>query len=112
MINLHLYKNVTPEQLVKAGFKQQSEEKNIYRFRENLYNNLIFLSIRIALRADPEEQLEWHVIDGSTGLSYNTFYFTPNVCKDLVRENVHKAFYEAINELDQRGILYLEENIQ
>lgn len=110
MTKLHLHNGLTPQNLIKAGFGRQSEAKPIFRFRENLYKNIIFLSIKIDL-TDDENQIEWYVIDGNTGLTYNTFYFTPNSCKDLVRENVHKVFNNVINELDKRGILYQEELI-
>ena len=108
MIILKLHNDVTPEKLIKAGFKQQSENKSLFRKRERLYKDTISLSIRIDLSKEPDEQIEWYVIDNNTGMSYNTFYFTPNTCKDLVRDMVYKTFCEVINELDKREVLYVE----
>lgn len=108
MIVLKLHNNVTPEKLIKAGFRQQSENKSIFRMRERLYKDTISLSIKIDLSKEPDEQIEWYVIDNNTGMSYNTFYFTPNTCKDLVRDTVYKAFREVLNELDKREVLYME----
>lgn len=109
LIKLCLHNSVTPEKLIKAGFKQQSEDKLAFRMREKLYKNSIYLSLKINLSSEAEKPLEWYVIDNNTGLSYNTFYFSPNNCKDLVREAVYKSFNEIVDELDKREILY-EEN--
>lgn len=108
MTELRLHSNVTPEKLIKAGFRRQSENKDTYRMREKLYKDSIYLSIKIDLSNESDEQIEWYVIDGNTGLSYNTFYFTANTCKNLVRDSVHKVFCEVIGELDKREILYME----
>lgn len=108
MTELKLHSSVTPEKLIKAGFRCQSENRKIYRMREKLYKDSIYLSVKIDLSSESDEHIEWYVIDGNTGLSYNTFYFTPNTCKDLVRDTVHKAFCEVINELDKREVLYME----
>lgn len=108
MIVLKLHNDVTPEKLIKAGFRQQSENKLLFRMRDRLYKDTISLSIKIDLSKEPDEQIEWYVIDNNTGLSYNTFYFTPNTCKDLVRDSVYKTLCEVINELDKREVLYME----
>lgn len=108
MIVLKLHNDVTPEKLIKAGFRQQSENKLLFRMRDRLYKDTISLSIKIDLSKEPDEQIEWYVIDNNTGLSYNTFYFTPNTCKDLVRDSVYKTLREVINELDKREVLYME----
>lgn len=108
MTELKLHNNVTPEMLIKAGFRQQSENRSIFRMRERLYKDTISLWIRIDLSNEPDEQIEWYVIDNNTGMSYNTFYFTPNSCKDLVRDSVYKAFREVISALDKREVLYME----
>lgn len=108
MTELKLHNGVTPEKLIKAGFRRQSENKDAYRMREQLYKDSIYFSLKIDLSSESDEQIEWYVVDGNTGLSYNAFYFTPNSCKDLVRDTVHKAFYEVIGELDKREILYME----
>lgn len=110
MISLTLHKNVTSDKLIKAGFKRQSENKMLFRFREKLYKDTISLSIKIDLsEEDDDEKIEWHVIDNNTGLSYNTFYFTPNTNRDLVRENVLKTFKEIIEELNKREVIYMED---
>ena len=106
MTILRLHNNVTPEKLIKAGFRQQ-DNKSVFRMREKLYKDIISLSIKMDLSKDVDEQIEWYVID-NTGMSYNTFYFTPNTCKDLVRDMVYKAFCEVINELDRREVLYMD----
>lgn len=108
MTELNLHSGVTPEKLIKAGFRRQSENKDVYRMREKLYKDSIYLSVKIDLSREQDEQIEWHIIDGNTGLSYNTFYFTPNTCKDLVRDTVHKVFCEVINEPDKREVLYMK----
>ena len=76
--------------------------------RDRLYKDTISLSIKIDLSKEPDEQIEWYVIDNNTGMSYSTFYFTPNTCKDLVRDTVYKTLREVINELDKREVLYME----
>ena len=48
------------------------------------------------------------MIDNNTGMSYSTFYFTPNSCKDLVRDTVYRTFREVLNELDKREVLYMD----
>ena len=108
MIMLKLHNDVTPEKLIKAGFRQQSENKLLFRMRDRLYKDTISLSIKIDLSKEPDEQIEWYVIDNNTGMSYSTFYFTPNTCKDLVRDTVYKTLREVINELDKREVLYME----
>ena len=108
MIILKLHNDVTPEKLIKAGFRQQSENKLLFRMRDRLYKDTISLSIKIDLSKEPDEQIEWYVIDNNTGMSYSTFYFTPNTCKDLVRDTVYKTLHEVINELDKREVLYME----
>lgn len=108
MIVLKLHNDMTPEKLIKAGFRQQSENKLLFRMRERLFKDTISLSIKIDLSKEADEQIEWYVIDNNTGLSYNTFYFTPNTCKDLVRDSVYKTLCEVINELDKREVLYME----
>ena len=108
MILLKLHNDVTPEKLIKAGFRQQSENKLLFRMRDRLYKDTISLSIKIDLSKEPDEQIEWYVIDNNTGMSYSTFYFTPNTCKDLVRDTVYKTLREVINELDKREVLYME----
>ena len=105
---LKLHNDVTPEKLIKAGFRQQSENKLLFRMRDRLYKDTISLSIKIDLSKEPDEQIEWYVIDNNTGMSYSTFYFTPNTCKDLVRDTVYKTLREVINELDKREVLYME----
>lgn len=107
MTELKLHNNMTPEKLVKAGFRQQ-DNKSVFRMREKLYKNIISLSIKIDLSKNADEQVEWYVIDNNTGLSYHTFYFTPNSCKDLVRDMVYKTFCEVIYELDKREVLYMD----
>jgi hypothetical protein len=108
MIVLKLHNDVTPEKLIKAGFRQQSENKLLFRMRDRLYKDTISLSIKIDLSKEPDEQIEWYVIDNNTGMSYSTFYFTPNSCKDLVRDMVYRTFREVLSELDKREILYVE----
>lgn len=108
--NLKLHENIVPEKLIKAGFKRQSENKMVFRMREKLYKDAIHLSLKINLSRDTKTPLEWHIIDANTGLSYNAFYFTPNTCKDLVRETTHITFDEIINGLNKREILYEETN--
>lgn len=108
MIVLKLHNDMTPEKLIKAGFRQQSENKLLFRMRERLFKDTISLSIKIDLSKEADEQIEWYVIDNNTGLSYSTFYFTPNTCKDLVRDSVYKILREVINELDKREVLYME----
>lgn len=108
MTELKLHNDVTPEKLIKAGFRQQSENKLLFRMRDRLYKDTISLSIKIDLSKEADEQIEWYVIDNNTGLSYNTFYFTSNTCKDLVRDSVYKTLREVINELDKREVLYME----
>ena len=95
---LNLDKDVTPEKLVKAGFRSRSDNKRFYTLREYLYKDTISLSITIDFAKDEDEQLEWYVIDSNTGTTYNTFYFTPNTCRDLVREEVIRSFNEIIGE--------------
>ena len=106
MIVLKLHNDMTPEKLIKAGFRQQSENKLLFRMRDRLYKDTISLSIKIDLSKEPDEQIEWYVIDNNTGMSYSTFYFTPNSCKDLVRDMVYRTFREVLSELDKREILY------
>lgn len=106
---LNLDKDVTPEKLVKAGFRSRSDNKRFYTLREYLYKDTISLSISIDFAKDEDEQLEWYVIDSNTGTTYNTFYFTPNTCRDLVREEVIRSFNEIIGELSKRKILYIVE---
>ena len=108
MIVLKLHNDMTPEKLIKAGFRQQSENKLLFRMRDRLYKDTISLSIKIDLSKEPDEQIEWYVIDNNTGMSYSTFYFTPNSCKDLVRDMVYRTFREVLSELDKREILYVE----
>lgn len=108
MIILKLHNDVTPDKLIKAGFRQQSENKLLFRMRDRLYKDTISLSIKIDLSKEPDEQIEWYVIDNNTGMSYSTFYFTPNSCKDLVRDTVYRTLREVINELDKREVLYME----
>lgn len=108
MIILKLHNDVTPEKLIKAGFRQQSENKLLFRMRDRLYKDTISLSIKIDLSKEPDEQIEWYVIDNNTGMSYSTFYFTPNSCKELVRDTVYRTFREVLNELDKREVLYME----
>ena len=108
IIILKLHNDVTPEKLIKAGFRQQSENKLLFRMRDRHYKDTISLSIKIDLSKEPDEQIEWYVIDNNTGMSYSTFYFTPNTCKDLVRDTVYKTLREVINELDKREVLYME----
>lgn len=108
MIVLKLHNDMTPEKLIRAGFRQQSENKLFFRMSERLFKDTISLSIKIDLSMEADEQIEWYVIDNNTGLSYNTFYFTPNTCKDLVRDSVYKTLREVINELDKREVLYME----
>lgn len=110
MIELKLYDNVTSEMLIKAGFKRQSENKMVFRMRLNLYKDIIYLSLKINLSGEAESPIEWYVIDANTGLSYNAFYFTPNKCKDFIRERVKKTFDDFVSELDKRHILYMEED--
>lgn len=107
-MKLRLYDNVTPDILIRAGFKGSYSSKNIFRLRERLYKDCITLTINVDL-ADEENQVEWDVIDANTGITYNTFYYTPNSCKDLVREETIKNFNEIIDDLDGRKILYVEE---
>ena len=107
---LDLDKDVTPEKLVKAGFRNRSDNKRFYTLREYLYKDTISLSIIIDLAKDKDEQLEWYVIDSNTGTTYNTFYFTPNTCRDLVREEIHRSFDEIIRELSKRKILHIVED--
>ena len=107
MTELKLHNDVTPEKLIRAGFRQQSENKLLFRMRERLYKDTISLSIKIDLSKESDEQIEWYVIDNNTGMSYNTFYFAPNSCKDLVREEVRRVFQEVISELEKREILYI-----
>ena len=38
-MELRLHKNVTPDMLIKAGFKPSYSLKNIFRFRERLYKD-------------------------------------------------------------------------
>ena len=108
---LNLDKDVTPEKLVKAGFRSRSDNKRFYTLREYLYKDTISLSVTIDFAKDEDEQLEWYVIDSNTGTTYNTFYFTPNTCRDLVREEVIRSFNEIIGELSKRKILYIVEVI-
>lgn len=108
MTELKLHNDVTPEKLIKAGFRQQSENKLLFRMRDRLYKDTISLSIKIDLSKEPDEQIEWYVIDNNTGMSYSTFYFTPNSCKDLVRDMVYRTFRGVLSELDKREILYVE----
>lgn len=107
-MELRLHKNVTPDVLIKAGFKPSYSLKNIFRFRERLYKDSITLTIKIDL-ADDEFPIEWDVLDANTGITYTTFYYTPNTCRDLVREEVIRNFNEVVTELDNRKILYMEE---
>ena len=107
-MKLKLYNNVTPDSLIRAGFKGSYSSKNIFRLREKLYKDCITLTMKIDL-ADEENQVEWDVIDANTGITYNTFYYTPNTCKDLVREEAIRNFKEIIADLDNRKILYMEE---
>lgn len=107
-MELKLHKNVTPDMLVKAGFKRSYSLENIFRFRERLYKDSITLTIKIDLE-DDEFPIEWDVLDDNTGCTYTTFYFTPNSCKDLVRDEVIRNFNEIIADLDNRKILYAEE---
>lgn len=107
-MELKLYKNVTPDMLIKVGFKQSYSSKDIFRFRERLYKDSITLTIKIDL-ADDEFPVEWNVLDANTGITYTTFYYTPNTCRDLVREEVVKNFNEIVDDLDGRKILYMEE---
>lgn len=110
MINLILHKNVTIDKLIKAGFKPQSENKKLFRFREKLYKNVISLSIKIDLSEENDEnKIEWYVLDNNTGGDYNSFYFTLNTCRDLVREQVIKSFKKVINNLDKKEVLFMEE---
>ena len=106
---LNLDTDVTPEKLVTAGFRSRSDTKRFYTLREYLYKDTISLSITIDFAKDEDEQLEWYVIDSNTGTTYNTFYFTPNTCRDLVREEVIRSFNEIIGELSKRKILYIVE---
>lgn len=80
MTKLKLHNKITPEKLIKAGFRQQLENTSVFRFRERLYKSIIYIyiSIRIDLSKESKEQIEWNIIDNNTGLGYNTFYFTPN----------------------------------
>ena len=87
----------------------RSDNKRFYTLREYLYKDTISLSITIDFAKDEDEQLEWYVIDSNTGTTYNTFYFTPNTCRDLVREEVIRSFNEIIGELSKRKILYIVE---
>lgn len=106
---LNLEKDVTTEKLIKAGFKSRSDNKRFYTLREYLYKDTISLTITIDFAKDEDEQLEWYVIDSNTGSTYNTFYFTPNTCRDLVREEVIRSFNEVIEELIKRKILNVVE---
>lgn len=107
---LNLNEDITSEKLIKAGFKNRSNDKRFYILREYLYKDTIALSITIDLNEeDNDEKVKWHVIDSNTGTTYNTFYFTPNTCKDLVREEVIRSFNEVIGELSKRKILYIVE---
>lgn len=110
MTELKLHDNITPEKLIKVGFKRQSEDRLVFRMREMLYKDAIYLSLKINLSSEAEYPIEWYVVDSNTGLSYNTFYFTPNTCEDLVREATHKAFLEIVGELEKREILCMEKN--
>ena len=107
-MKLKLHENVTPDMLVKAGFKRSYSLENIFRFREKLYKDSITLTIKIDLE-DDEFPIEWNVLDAYTGITYSTFYYTPNTCRDLVREEVIRNFNEIIADLDNRKILYVEE---
>ena len=107
-MKLRLYDNVTPDLLIRAGFKGSYSSKNIFRLREKLYKDCITLTMKVDL-TDEENQAEWDVIDSNTGITYNTFYYTPNSCKDLVREEAIRNFNEIISDLDNRKILYVEE---
>lgn len=105
MTKLILHNNVTPEKLIKAGFKKYSYD--MYRFCEKLYDNLIYMTIRIDLETDDEDdKLKWDIIDSNTGSTYNIFFFNPNNCTNLVREEVVKNFEELIQEFEKREILY------
>lgn len=110
MIDLKLHKNVTPDKLFKAGFKPQSENNMVFRFREKLYKNIISLSIKIDFSKDDEERIEWYVLDNNTGGDYNSFYFPVNTCRDLVRERVLESFKKVIINLDENEVLFMEEN--
>lgn len=111
MIDLILHKNVTPDKLIKSGFKQQSENKMVFRFREKLYKNIISLSIKIDLsKEETEEKIEWYVLDNNTGGDYNAFYFPVNTCRDLVREKVIESFLKVIMNLDKNEVLFMEES--
>lgn len=106
-MELYLHKRATPEKLVQAGFFKQFGTK--YELRKNLYRNLIYVSITVDLNADPHDLIEWEVIDKNTQSTYNTFYFNPNCCRNLVRENVIKNFEILINDLIKREVLYRKE---
>ena len=106
---LNLDKDITPEKLVKAGFRSRSDNKRFYTLREYLYKDTILFRLPLIFAKDEDEQLEWYVIDSNTGTTYNTFYFTPNTCRDLVREEVIRSFNEVIRELSNRRILHIVE---
>ena len=54
MTEIKLHDNITPEKLIKAGFKRQSEDKLVFRMREMLYKDVIYLSLKINLSSEAE----------------------------------------------------------
>ena len=75
---LKLNEDITSEKLIKAGFKNRSNDKRFYILREYLYKDTIALSITIDLNEeDNDKKVKWHVIDGKTNiLPMKTVYFS------------------------------------
>lgn len=75
---------------------------NLFRFRKNLYKDLIYISIVIDLK---EKDISYEVIDNNTNGLYIYFYNNTNKENNLVARQVTDKFNKIIDELSSNKII-------
>lgn len=97
---MELCSQVTAEDLLKAGFSTQDGKR--FWLNEDLYNNIIFVNIKVELC---EKEAEIQVIDSNTGKTFFPFYYNPMKTANLVVQKVTEGYQRLLGQLTGAHIL-------
>lgn len=101
----HLHKNITSKILDNNGFTQLSNYK--YMICTNLYEESIAVQMFINILSG---EIEFDIIDKNTRRTYAPFWNNINGENNLVAIQVINNFEKYLKELQENGILYMEDN--
>lgn len=100
-----LSKEVTQKALSDYGFRTSNGK--LYSLMKYLYSDTIFLRMLIKL---DEQEMEWEVIDKSSGSLYFPFYNNINGKNNLVALTVCDEFRKVIEELRKKKIVRMDKD--